>query len=718
MDMFIRSRRHAASRRFFVASTLCVTAALASSCMARPSDAPTVPGQQEAPVQQEDTADQAKKMREVTVGVDEFVEGFNPHLLADVSPVTSLVARLTLPSVFTPAPVEGEAGDASASAQAPGVVDNAANARSAGAPQWLLNSDLLDSVQVIESDDSKDGDARNGAGNGKAADVDITDPTVAAEHVRYRIRKGAQWSDGTPISGEDFRYLFSQVTSTPGSLDTATYELIKSIDVSDGGRQIDVTFTQPITHWQRLFAHLLPAHLMRSNTDGFSEGLASRFPASGGQYTVESMDVGRNIIRLVRNDRYWGEQPAASEVITLRAMRSAIDGAEQLRSKQIQAVQVRPTETSELTYGLIPGVAEFFHEPNRELVFSTNLASSRLADESVRRAILNTINVAQVSEVATGRRIAGGSGDGRDQEKTEAPQAGFTEDNPLRIGIISDGIAARAAAFAVADQLTAAGIPATVVSYSPADMLRSSLPYGTVDAVVAWAEQPNSVQAARERYACTEGSISSLPPKDLDEAGAESATESESESESESEGVDSSTKPAPSEDRGKSAEEQSSLDGTTSSEQSTSSTSAEPADLSGVSVAPKSAARSENLSGLCDPQVDELLAPDSSALPAELADIIAGHSIELTLVKDGLLTVVSPEITITGRKDSSQWTDDPVLGRLGVLGEIRRVATQSGTRESSENSQPGDSPREDTEQDGSGQNQEVRDNADQENKGK
>ena len=247
-------------------------------------------------------------------------------------------------------------------------------------------------------------------------------------------------------------------------------------------------------------------------------------------------------------------------------------------------------------------------------------------------------------------------------------------------------------------------------------MLRSSLPYGTVDAVVAWAEQPNSVQAARERYVCTEGSVSSLPPKDLDEAGAESAAESESESDSEL--VDSSTRPAPSGDREKSAEEQGSLDGTTPSEQSKSSTSAEPADLNGVPVAPKSAARSENLSGLCDPQIDELLAPDSSALPAELADIIAGHSIELTLVKDGLLTVVSPEITITGRRDSSQWTDDPVLGRLGVLGEVRRVSTQSGARESSENSQTGDNPREDTEQDGSGQNQDGRDNIDQENKGK
>ena len=87
-------------------------------------------------------------------------------------------------------------------------------------------------------------------------------------------------------------------------------------------------------------------------------------------------------------------------------------------------------------------------------------------------------------------------------------------------------------------------------------------------------------------------------------------------------------------------------------------------------------------------------------------------------MKDGLLTVVSPEITITGRRDSSQWTDDPVLGRLGVLGEVRRVSTQSGARESSENSQPGDNPREDTEQDGSGQNQDGRDNVDQENKGK
>lgn len=671
--MFFRSRRHAGSRRFFVASTLCVTAVLASSCMARPSDAPTVPGQQEAPVRREDTADQEKKLREVAVGVDEFVEGFNPHLLADVSPVTSLVARLTLPSVFTPAPIASELGGGAGESQKDSVSNDAVGIRPAAESQWLLNEDLLESVQVLVEGDGESGAPRRGADNWAVADVDVTDPAVAAEYVRYRIREGAQWSDGTPISGEDFRYLYSQVTATPGALDTVTYELIESIDVSEGGRQIDVKFTRPITHWQRLFAHLLPAHLMRTSTDGFSEGLASRFPASGGQYTVESMDVGRNIIRLVRNDRFWGKQPAASEVITLRAVRNAMDGAEQLRSKQIQAVQVRPKETAELTYGLVPGAGEFLHQPNRELFLSTNLASSRLADESVRKAILSTINVKDVAEVATGHRVSSDFVATEVQGQAEIPHAVFTEDNPLRIGVLSDGMVARAAAFAVSSQLTTAGIPATVVSYSATDMLRSSLPYGTVDAVVAWGEQPTSVSVARGRYSCMEGRISSLPPK-----GAEDASSEEPE-------VSAST-PSP--------------------------------EMQEVPVSPKSSARSENLSGLCDPHVDELLAPDRAELPDELADVIAGYGIELSLVKDSLLTVVSSEITIDGREDSAQWRDDPVVGRLGSLGEVRRVAAPAGAAEGSENPQPADKPQGDNGRDGAGQGSENRDGSDHENKGK
>lgn len=675
--MFSSSRRHAVSDRFFLASALCAATALLSSCMANPSDAPTVPGQPEAPVQQEDPTTDAAKMREVTVGVDEFVEGFNPHLLADVSPVTSLVARLTLPSAFNLAPEP-----------APKSADDGADKEPDSESQWLVNDDLLDSVQVIDDDDETAADtAAEGDSDTEAMGVDVTNPNVVASHVRYRIRPGAQWSDGTPISGEDFRYLYSQVTSTPGSLDAATYGLIKTIKVSDGGRQVDVFFKQPLGHWQRLFANLLPAHLMRSNTDGFSEGLSNRFPASGGQYSVESMDVGRNIIRLVRNDRYWGQTPAASEVITLRAMRTAVDGAEQVRSKQIQAVQVRPQETSELTYGLVPDVSEFFHQPNRELIFSANLASERLANVSVRNAILSSINVRETAEVATGRRVAESESATANREPAVVPKGIFTDANPLRIGIVSDGKVARAAAFAVSDQLSAAGIPASVVSYSPEDLLRSSLPYGTVDAVVAWEEQPNSVPTARNRYACTSGAVGSLPPQGKEESTASSGNVGAGgSSEADSEKPESSNSPSSTETSQGSSSESEQTTATKPKKTDKSANGDSSMDNSAVPVAPKSAARSENLSGLCDPQVDELLSPNETTVPAEIREIITGHAIELTLVKDSLLTVISPEITISGRQDPAQWDIDPIVGRLGVLGEVRRVgAPDSADQGSTEN---------------------------------
>nr|WP_240393888.1 ABC transporter family substrate-binding protein [Corynebacterium lactis] len=585
--------------------------------MANPSDAPTVEGAPEQPVEKQAAPDEQAKMREVAVGVDEFVEGFNPHLLQDMSPVTSLVARLTLPSAFVPAP-KGEV---------------------AGAEKWLLNSDFLDSAEPVGAD---------GAG--------------ATTHVRYVIKQGAQWSDGTPISGEDFRYLYSQITSTPGAMNLASYELVDSIEVSNGGRQVDVSFKRPIAQWQQLFSNLLPAHLMRSSTDGFSRGLASRFPASGGQYSVESIDIGRNIIRLVRNDRYWGKAQANSEVVTLRAMRSAVDGAEQLRSGQIQAAQVRPAQTTALTYGLVPGAEEFIHEPPRSLVFSANLAAPRLGNAAIRKAVLGTIGVGQVAEVATGRSASATADAAVVHAPADAAERGsdaaetrsgaqpadqfsriFNKKDPLRIGVISDGATAKAAAFAVADQLTASGIPATVVSTSPGDLLRTSLPFGTVDAVVSWQEQPSTMAAARDRYACTSGSVGSLSPEKTSSTSAESTETSTS-----------TAAPRPRDEAEKLV--------------------ADPL------AAPSSSARSENVSGLCDPEIDRLLGPEQADVPAGLEQLIVQRGIEVNLVDDSLLTVVGAGIEMPPRVRADEWPNDPVVGRLVGLGGVRRMVESTDGR--------------------------------------
>lgn len=480
-------------RRLPILLASCLTTVLLSSCMANPGDAPTVdddvpPAAEKA--NESNATDEAEKLREISVGVDEFVEGFNPHLVADTSSVTDLVARLTLPSAFLPDPADSA--------------------------KQVINNDLLESARAIDGDEQ------------------------APTKVRYRIRQGAQWDDGTPISGEDFRYLNEQITSTPGARDSVQYALIKRIDIFDSGRTVEVSFSEPMAGWRDLFNFLLPSHLLKSNPEGFHQVMQNTMPASGGQYSVANMDVGRNIIRLVRNDRYWGKKPAVSEAINLRAVRNPVEGAEQMRSGQLQVAQVHPRETTALTFGLVPQVSEYTLNLPRSMVLSANLAAPRLADRTIRSELLSLVNVSAVTAAATGVYPSAGAetatagtmanpttdtavGNENNRESSPAPSRYadlFTEDRPLRIGVLNDGISARAAAAAIADQMATQGVPAQVINANARNLTQSLLPYGEVDFVVSWADSvvadnpAAAVAAARNRYVCPSSEIGSLRPSD------------------------------------------------------------------------------------------------------------------------------------------------------------------------------------------------------------
>lgn len=88
------------------------------------------------------------------------------------------------------------------------------------------------------------------------------DPQV----VEYRIREEARWSDGTPISADDFAYAWRQQNgSIPGNdvASTVGYERIASVEGSAGDKVVTVTFAEPFGPWEGLFYQLLPAHIMR-----------------------------------------------------------------------------------------------------------------------------------------------------------------------------------------------------------------------------------------------------------------------------------------------------------------------------------------------------------------------------------------------------------------------------------------------------------------------
>ena len=716
-------------------------AVLLSGCMANPGDAPTV-GDDEPRREAAERAEES--LKQIRVGVDAFGEGFNPHLIADASPVTDLVAELTLPSAFEPDPEDPS--------------------------RWRMSPDLLESAEIVPVDepvpdedagegeraDGSDADGGSGSGSdsgagsdsagaaedaapsiaAEARDADASDARAGDTRIRYRIRSGAQWSDGTPISGADFRYLHASLLANAGVSDAAGYERIKAITVSAGGRQVDVLVDGAMPEWRTLFRHLLPSHLMRPSATPFVDLLDTGLPASGGRYTAQSIDVGRGEVRLVRNDRFWGDVPAKTDTVIVRSVDGAVTGAEQLRAGQLQAVRVRPRQTTALTYGLVPGVAEVSAALPRELTLHANVASPLLDDVAVRRSLFSAVDVGAVAAIATGRtddlRIPdspysasgaaatsgdraqsqerrGGQGAGGDdggESGQRDPDAatvdlsgvvdGVSEDNPLLIGVMGEDRQAVAAARAIADQFTAAGLPARVTAADEQTLAGSLLPHGRVDFVVAWNDVVDSPQKAASRWACPSDKRRSTRPTGDARPGASAESSTET-----------STTP------------------TTATPGATSgaTTTPEPGEAAGeqTGAAPAEVARGSNLSGLCDAEIDEMLdeavgaettgglgvdviAPEG-AVPARIRDAVDREAVELGIVVDRVLTVMGSgaELPIADEDatDPLAWPSSPFTGPLMTIPDWRRVpsATTSEVADPAADSDSGADPNSDADPD-------------------
>lgn len=241
------------SRMGMALAAVCALVPLLASCTSTPPPSPTTTTK---------VTPTGHDLSQIVIGVDEFSEGYNPHAIADISPVTQALAQLMLPSVFRP-DAEGD-------------------------PE--LDKTLMRSARVVSKD-----------------------PFTVA----YTIRPDASWSDGAPIAAEDFIYLADVMRSEPGTVAPAGYRLIDEVASRRGGKRVEVTFSEPYRGWRHLFSHLLPAHLLKDVPGGWQAALKNSFPSYGGPFAIKSIDTARGEILLERNERYW-EKPAAVDQLVLR----------------------------------------------------------------------------------------------------------------------------------------------------------------------------------------------------------------------------------------------------------------------------------------------------------------------------------------------------------------------------------------------------------------
>jgi peptide/nickel transport system substrate-binding protein len=134
--------------------------------------------------------------------------------------------------------------------------------------------------------------------------------------VTYFIREDANWSDGTPITVDDYIFVLElndedaphadQITSRAG------YELIEDYE-TNGDKEITFHFSEPYAPWQLLFSNILPAHVLEG--EDFETVMNTELPdVSGGPFVFDSWDQGTQL-RLVRNEEFWGGDVALDEIV-------------------------------------------------------------------------------------------------------------------------------------------------------------------------------------------------------------------------------------------------------------------------------------------------------------------------------------------------------------------------------------------------------------------
>ncbi len=245
--------------------------------------------------------------------------------------------------------------------------------------------------------------------------------SASPQTVVYKLNPKAVWSDGTPITADDFIYnwqaqsgntTYTDVGNQP--YDTAAsggYNQILSVTGSNpsggaacapgsttdrnaglcpNGRTVTVVFKPSYADWRALYSNVVPAHISR--VVGWNTGFVGPTQAiSGSWYVMSSYNENQSVV-LTRNPKYWST-PGKLNKIVFQFFSDDSQLVPALQNKEVDLINPATVNLSIVqTANQVPGATkvtipglEFEH-------FDFNQADPYLAKTAVRNAIAHGVN--------------------------------------------------------------------------------------------------------------------------------------------------------------------------------------------------------------------------------------------------------------------------------------------------------------------------------------
>jgi peptide/nickel transport system substrate-binding protein len=237
-----------------------------------------------------------------------------------------------------------------------------------------------------------------------SATLTSTNPEV----VTYTLRDEATWSDGTPITWQDFRAQWQALNGRDKAFQIASstgYKDIGSVERGASDKQAVVTFATPFADWQTIFDPLYPAST-NANPAVFNTGWTQGFPITAGPFKVAQIDRTAKTITMVRDDKWWGRKPRLDRIIFRAIPRVAqFDSVANNETDYVEiGADINAFTRAQSTPGVV--VRKALAPTYDHITFNGRLGAI-LADQQLRIAIQKGINRQAVTQALIGRIVPG-----------------------------------------------------------------------------------------------------------------------------------------------------------------------------------------------------------------------------------------------------------------------------------------------------------------------
>ncbi len=136
--------------------------------------------------------------------------------------------------------------------------------------------------------------------------------------ITMHLRDDIVWSDGTPITSDDFVFTYNMVMEPANTVSSQyPYDQLVTLEAPDA-RTIVMTLSEPFAPWQALFWRgVMPKHLLQpifEQQGTIANAEWNQAPTVGcGPYVFAEWESG-SYMRFVKNENYWLGQPKIDEI--------------------------------------------------------------------------------------------------------------------------------------------------------------------------------------------------------------------------------------------------------------------------------------------------------------------------------------------------------------------------------------------------------------------